>query len=254
MSGVIDPAYWAYAQVQAMIGDFLDSWKDGKFRALRDWIIECCSGPWRIPDHSVIDLMGALTSRLLRTEWRAPMWLLAFAYAPPPNEYPIDAPAWEEQSEEKTEKILDRLCTRFWKEIDTQLARRAKRLRTDMAERTDGHSRDGQRALSDFDRLAGQLVCITRSSKGARLDDVALRYICAQLDAAGFVPRKHVEGKSRKAIADWNQKHPTMPIHTFSAGIEAKGARHFVRRAIRRALSRARTHYEESHFPRRPAN
>ncbi len=95
--------------------------------------------------------------------------------------------------------------------------------------------------LSPFDALAGKLMFEARPlrSTTGRLATEEYTRIAAELDTAGFRPQEYLEGKFRKQLADWNQKHPRKAVRTFHDALSAKIPDLDLRRAVQRRLHRA---------------
>ena len=95
--------------------------------------------------------------------------------------------------------------------------------------------------LAPFDALAGKLMLEARPLRGktGRLALEQYKTIAAQLDEAGFKPRDHLEGKSRRQLADWNQKHPRKAVRTFQEALSGKIPSLDLRRAVQKRLQRA---------------
>jgi hypothetical protein len=95
--------------------------------------------------------------------------------------------------------------------------------------------------LSTFDALAGKLMFEARPlrSTTGRLATEEYTRIAAELDTAGFRPQEYLEGKFRKQLADWNQKHPRKAVRTFHDALSAKIPDLDLRRAVQRRLHRA---------------
>jgi hypothetical protein len=95
--------------------------------------------------------------------------------------------------------------------------------------------------LSPFDTLAGKLMFEARPlrARTGRLAPEEYQKIAAQLDDAGFKPQEHLEGASRKSLANWNQKHPRKAVRTFQDALCAKIPDLDLRRAVQRRLQRA---------------
>jgi hypothetical protein len=93
--------------------------------------------------------------------------------------------------------------------------------------------------LSPFDALAGKLMFEARPLRGktGRLALEEYEKIADQLDNAGFKPQEQLEGKFRKQLADWNQKHPRKAVRTFREALSAKILD--LRRAVQKRLQRA---------------
>jgi hypothetical protein len=96
-------------------------------------------------------------------------------------------------------------------------------------------------SLSPFDALAGKLMLEARPLRGktGRLALEQYRMIAVQLDEAGLKPREHLEGKSRRQLADWNQKHPRKAVRTFQEALSGKIPNLDLRRAVQKRLQRA---------------
>lgn len=96
-------------------------------------------------------------------------------------------------------------------------------------------------SLSPFDALAGKLMFAARPLRGktGRLPLEEYEKLAAQLDNAGFKPQEHLEGKFRKQLANWNQKHPRKAVRTFHDALSAKIPDLDLRRAVYRRLQRA---------------
>jgi hypothetical protein len=95
--------------------------------------------------------------------------------------------------------------------------------------------------LSTFDALAGKLMFEARPLRGTtgRLPAEEYKKIAAQVDEAGLKPQEHLEGKSRRQLADWNQKHPRKAVRTFQEALSGKSPSLDLRRAVQRRLQRA---------------
>jgi len=95
--------------------------------------------------------------------------------------------------------------------------------------------------LSPFDALAGKLMFEARPlrSTTGRLATEEYTRIAAELDTAGFRPQEYLEGKFRKQLADWNQKHPRKAVRTFHDALSAKIPDLDLRRAVQKRLQRA---------------
>jgi len=95
--------------------------------------------------------------------------------------------------------------------------------------------------LSPFDALAGKLMFEARPlrSTTGRLATEEYTRIVAELDTAGFRPQEYLEGKFRKQLADWNQKHPRKAVRTFHDALSAKIPDLDLRRAVQKRLHRA---------------
>jgi hypothetical protein len=95
--------------------------------------------------------------------------------------------------------------------------------------------------LSLFDTLAGKLMFEARPLRGktGRLALEEYEKIAAELDTAGFRPQEYLEGKFRKQLADWNQKHPRKAVRTFHDALSAKIPDLDSRRAVQKRLHRA---------------
>lgn len=100
-------------------------------------------------------------------------------------------------------------------------------------------------SLSRFDELAGKLMHEAESQRlsNGRLPLAAYASIAALLDQSGFRPAKHLEGKVRKELADWNQKHPRGAIHTFNRALKLP----WLRTAVKRRLYRAASKFKKAH-------
>jgi hypothetical protein len=96
-------------------------------------------------------------------------------------------------------------------------------------------------SLSPFDALAGKLMFEARPLRGktGRLTLEEYKKIAAQVDEAGLKPRDHLEGKSRRQLADWNQKHPRKAVRTFQEALSGKIPSLDLRRAVHKRLQRA---------------
>ncbi len=93
-------------------------------------------------------------------------------------------------------------------------------------------------ALSDFDQFVGKLMFEAgglRLSSG-RLPKPEYVRIADQIDAAGFRPIDHLEGRDRKRLAEGNKKYSRIAIHTFRQAYQHPN----FRRAVLRRLSRAK--------------
>jgi hypothetical protein len=99
-----------------------------------------------------------------------------------------------------------------------------------------------------FDEVAGRLMADARvrSKNGAylKLDDYTL--IARQLDEKGYKPLDHLQGKIRKVLSLWNQKHSLHPICTFKSAIVAEKPIG-LRRATKRRLYLAEANFRKSH-------
>jgi hypothetical protein len=96
---------------------------------------------------------------------------------------------------------------------------------------------DARTKLSRFDELVGRLACAAqRTGKGWILPSEYSR-IAAEVDRRGLRPREYVPG-----LADWNQKHPRVALHTFSAALAHR--REF-RRAVLLRFKRAEAKYRK---------
>ncbi|HEY1527016.1 MAG TPA: hypothetical protein VGH51_12325 [Candidatus Angelobacter sp.] len=95
--------------------------------------------------------------------------------------------------------------------------------------------------LSPFDALAGKLMFEARPlrSTTGRLATEEYTRIAAELDMAGFRPQEYLEGKFRKQLADWNQKHPRKAVRTFHDALSATIPDLDLRRAVQKRLHRA---------------
>jgi hypothetical protein len=95
--------------------------------------------------------------------------------------------------------------------------------------------------LSTFDALAGKLMFEARPLRGTtgRLPAEEYKKIAAQVDEAGLKPQEHLEGKSRRQLADWNQKHPRKAVRTFQEALSGKSPSLDLRRAVQKRLQRA---------------
>lgn len=94
----------------------------------------------------------------------------------------------------------------------------------------------GNERVPSFDALAGHLMSQARSTRYPKYlspDDYLV--IAEQLDKAGFPLREQLQGKYRKLLAHWNQRHPSRTIKTFSDAIQAKQPRE-LSRGVRRRL------------------
>jgi hypothetical protein len=101
--------------------------------------------------------------------------------------------------------------------------------------------------LSEFDETAGKLMFDARSrrAKNKRLPREEHTRIARELDAAGFKPVEHLEGKNRNALAKWNSQYPHKAIRTFSAALSANLPILKLRRAVLRRLSRAESAWKK---------
>jgi hypothetical protein len=249
-----DPVVWAYSQTHAMVGDFLDP-KNGykKFVTVRDWIKDYCNGPWKA-DEGALSSLQELERSLLRDDWRAPRWLQSYACNRSDSDTRASV-ALKMISDAETEKVLETLAEQFWMRIKCRLAHKAKLARIELAKQgafgptvvpsaispKPGTSR---RRLTPFEELAGPLMHEARANEPARFNEKTLMDICSKLDARQIKPLSCLEGQCRKKLADWNQKHPNRPVHTFAEGIKRPAAAKFVRRGIQRALYRAQKNWE----------
>jgi hypothetical protein len=95
--------------------------------------------------------------------------------------------------------------------------------------------------LSEFVALAGKLMFEARPRRGEnnRLPIEEYKKIACQLDHAGFMLVKHLEGQHRDKLAEWNQKHPRKAIKTFSAALSSGMPGLDLRRGVQKCLSRA---------------
>jgi hypothetical protein len=104
--------------------------------------------------------------------------------------------------------------------------------------------------ISEFDKLAGRLMSEARLERlsNGRLPAAQYLEIATDLDKAQFKPVDHLEGRDRKKLAEWNQKHPREAIHSFCRAIEGPPRRTtllFLRRAVHRRLNRAESCWEK---------
>jgi hypothetical protein len=248
-----DPVVWAYSQTHAMVGDFLDP-KNGykSFVTVRDWIKDYCNGPWKA-DEGALSSLQELERSLLRDDWRAPRWLQSYACNRSDSDTRASA-ALKMISDAETEKVLETLAEQFWIRIKCRLAHKAKLARIELAKQ--GILRPAvvpsatppnlktSKPLNPFQELAGRLMHDARAKEPERFSDKTWTEICSKLDTAQFKPRSFLEGRCRENLADWNQKHPNRPVHTFAEGMKRPAAAKFVRRGIQRALYRAQKKWE----------
>ena len=104
-------------------------------------------------------------------------------------------------------------------------------------------TRDTRVELSLFDEKAGRLMQGARRSANGRILPKEYLRVARMLDEQGLKPIDWLEGQSRKALAEWNQRHPRVAIRTFSEAYK----RPLFRRAVARMLSRCKTKLREAH-------
>jgi hypothetical protein len=104
-------------------------------------------------------------------------------------------------------------------------------------------------SMPEFDELAGRLMSEARSQRltNGRLPLGEYNKIAAALDRAGFKLQNHLEHAFRRKLADWNQKHPNLAIHTFYEALNAMIAPRLLsvlRRGVQKRLNRAESRWE----------
>lgn len=99
--------------------------------------------------------------------------------------------------------------------------------------------------LSSFDALAGKLMREAKSQRlgNGRLPAAIYTTIGLALDRNGFKPVHHLEGRSRKSLAERNQKHPFRAVHTFDQALKLP----WLRTAVKRRLYRAADKFNKAH-------
>lgn len=105
--------------------------------------------------------------------------------------------------------------------------------------------------ISKFDQLAGRLMFQARPQRlsNGRLPLEEYRKIATALDEARFKPLGHLEGRSRKQLAEWNQKHPRQAVHSFCKSLEmdaAPAGLSFLRRGVQKRLHRAESRWKRT--------
>ena len=103
-------------------------------------------------------------------------------------------------------------------------------------------------SVSTFEQVAGKLMFDARSSQLNRRIPKA-EYIVVAKQLADFALFEYLPKPIRKTLGEWNQKHQTRPIRTFSAAIEAKQPPK-LRRAVQLVLYGAETKYRLNPAPR----
>jgi hypothetical protein len=103
--------------------------------------------------------------------------------------------------------------------------------------------------ISEFDQLAGRLMSEARPRRlvNGRLPEAEYYRIATALEKALFKPVDHLEGRDRKKLAEWNQKHPREALHSFCRAIEKlprRPALSFLRRGVCKRLNRAESCWE----------
>jgi hypothetical protein len=97
------------------------------------------------------------------------------------------------------------------------------------------------RNLCSFDLFVGQFVADQRKSAGdssRRFLGGILPELVGALDEENFKIGENLEQASRRALADWNQRHPRTAIHSFTNSLGYSWLRRGVTRRIYRAVEK----------------